>query len=99
VVVVLSTEITPELVREGYANDLVRAIQDQRKELDLAYTDRITIGVVADDPEVTTAIKEHRKFICEETLCDSLTFEPIPGAEETVLEMGTGKVQLWVKKK
>jgi isoleucyl-tRNA synthetase len=99
VVVVLSTEITPELIREGYANDLVRAIQDRRKDLQLEYTDRIIVGVIAEDPEVTKAIEEHRRFICEETLCDSLVFEPVPGAEETVIELGAGKLRLWVKKK
>lgn len=99
VVVVLSTEITPELVREGYANDLVRAIQDQRKELNLDYTDRIVIGVVADDPEVAAAIKEHQAFIAGETLCDALSATPVAGATETESELGTGKVRLWVKKK
>ncbi|WP_425614932.1 isoleucine--tRNA ligase [Anatilimnocola sp. NA78] len=99
VVVVLSTEITPELVREGYANDLVRAIQDQRKELQLDYTDRIVIGVVADDAEVTAAIKEHQAFIAGETLCDGLTFAAVPGATEAASELGAGKLQLWVKKK
>ncbi len=99
VVVVLSTEITPELVREGYANDLVRAIQDQRKELQLEYTDRIVIGVVADDPEVAAAIEEHRAFIGGETLADSLTSEPITGAIEVESDLGNGKVRLWVRKK
>ena len=88
-----------ELVREGYANDLVRAIQDQRKELDLAYTDRIVIGVVADDPEVTAAIKEHQAFIAGETLCDALSFAAIDGATEVGSELGNGNVRMWVKKK
>jgi isoleucyl-tRNA synthetase len=98
VVVVLSTEVTPELIREGYANDLVRAIQDRRKDLQLDYTDRIIVRIVAEDPEVLKAIKEHSKFICEETLCNSLTFEPIAGAEETVIELGAGKLRFWVQK-
>jgi isoleucyl-tRNA synthetase len=97
VVVVLSTEITPELVREGYANDLVRAIQDQRKELNLDYTDRITIGVVADDAEVTAAVKEHQVFITGETLGDALT-ATVDGAPVEI-ELGSGKVRLVVKKK
>jgi isoleucyl-tRNA synthetase len=97
VVVVLSTEVTPELIREGYANDLVRAIQDQRKELALDYTDRITISIVADDPEVTAAIKEHRTFIAGETLCDAIT-TTVDGTPVEI-ELGIGKVRLVVKKK
>ena len=99
VVVVLSTEITPELIGEGYANDLVRAIQDQRKELQLDYTDRIVIAVAAEDPEVTAAIQKHSKFIAGETLADSISFESIEGATEVVIDLGNGKLRLWVKKK
>lgn len=99
VVVVLSTEITPELVREGYAKDIIRAIQDQRKDQQLDYTDRIIVGMVTSDPEVRAAVEEHRQFICEETLCDSLTFERIPDAQVTSLELGTSEVQVCVKKK
>ncbi|QDU29949.1 Isoleucine--tRNA ligase [Anatilimnocola aggregata] len=97
VVVVLSTEITPELVREGYANDLVRAIQDRRKDLQLEYTARITIRVAAEDPEVSEAIQEHGEFIRNETLCDELT----EGVNEhsTEIELGAGKLQLSVKEK
>jgi isoleucyl-tRNA synthetase len=99
VVVVLSTEITPELVREGYAKDLVRAIQDQRKELNLEYTDRIVVSLKADDPEVTAAIQEHQSFICGETLCDTLSSEPLAGGNEVKTELGSGSVSIWVQKK
>ncbi|MEX1224615.1 MAG: class I tRNA ligase family protein, partial [Pirellulales bacterium] len=37
-VVVLSTEITPELLAEGMAKDFMRLVQDRRKELNLAFT-------------------------------------------------------------
>ena len=37
-VVVLATELTEALLREGLANDLIRAIQDRRKQLQLEYT-------------------------------------------------------------
>ena len=35
-VVVLATELTPELIAEGFARDFVRLIQDRRKEMDLS---------------------------------------------------------------
>ncbi|MFM8250210.1 MAG: isoleucine--tRNA ligase, partial [Planctomycetota bacterium] len=47
-VVILATQLTPQLIREGLANDLVRLIQERRKELNLAYTDRIVIGLVTE---------------------------------------------------
>ena len=51
-VVVLNTEVTDELRREGIAKDLIRTIQNQRKEIGCEYTDRIEVGIVTDDDEV-----------------------------------------------
>ena len=48
-VVVLSTELTPELVAEGTARELVHAIPAPRRDIDCQYTDRIVIGIVTDD--------------------------------------------------
>lgn len=72
-VVVLNTEVTPELQREGIAKDLIRVIQSQRKEIDCQYTDRIEVAVDASTDEVTQAIAEHGEMIREETLADTLT--------------------------
>ena len=46
-VVVLSTELNAGLIREGYAYDLVRFVQDARKQLKLDYTDTIRVGLVS----------------------------------------------------
>ena len=51
-VVVLATQLTPELIAEGLARDLVRVIQDRRKEMDLEFTDRIVVGMVAESAEL-----------------------------------------------
>ncbi|MGL4513534.1 MAG: isoleucine--tRNA ligase [Lacipirellulaceae bacterium] len=72
VVVVLSTELTPELVGEGLARDLVRAIQDRRKELGCEFTDRIKVGVETDSAELRAAVEEFRDFIAGETLADKV---------------------------
>ena len=52
VVVVLATELTPELIREGLARELVRTIQDRRKEMGCQFTDRIVVGVVTESAEL-----------------------------------------------
>ncbi|MEM7313238.1 MAG: isoleucine--tRNA ligase, partial [Planctomycetota bacterium] len=77
-VVVLATELTPELIRSGYANDLVRFIQDRRKAMDLDYTDRIDVGIETSDEEVKMAITENHDFIAGETLANSIVFERHP---------------------
>ncbi|MCA9151068.1 MAG: isoleucine--tRNA ligase, partial [Planctomycetales bacterium] len=67
-VVVLATELTDELVREGIARDLVRVIQEQRKQRNCDYTDRIKISLAAADAQVQQAINENRDYISNETL-------------------------------
>ncbi len=79
-VVVLSTELTPELVAEGLAREVVHAIQNRRKELQCEYTDRIRVAVLTDSEELRSAIQAHRDYIMQETLAVQLTDSPLPGA-------------------
>jgi isoleucyl-tRNA synthetase len=80
-VVVLATDLTPELIMEGLARDMVRIIQDQRKELGCEYTDRIEIGLVTDSEELAAAIQKFRDYIAQETLAIKIVTEPLPGVE------------------
>ena len=65
--VVLDTEVTEDLAREGLARDLVRAVQGARKEAGLDITDRISLTVVGDD-DVWQAATEHQRLVMDETL-------------------------------
>ncbi len=89
-VVVLNTEVTDALRREGTAKDLIRVIQNRRKEIDCQYIDRIEVGVESDDDQVIAAIEEHRDMICKETLADLLSVEAIVGVD--AVETDQGKV-------
>ena len=73
-VVVLSTELTPELIREGMSRDVVRLIQDRRKEMQLEFTDRIKIQVCTSSDDLKAAIEENRDYVTGETLATSLEF-------------------------
>jgi isoleucyl-tRNA synthetase len=68
VVVVLSTELTPELIRAGYARDINRLVQDRRREMDLQRTDRIHVSLYSDVPEVEKAVNENIDYLKRETL-------------------------------
>jgi isoleucyl-tRNA synthetase len=70
-VVALDTTVTAELEREGVARDLVRAIQQARRDADLHVSDRIDVVVTA-STEVAEAADVHRGLITGETLADSL---------------------------
>jgi isoleucyl-tRNA synthetase len=80
-VVVLATELTPELVAEGLARDVVRLIQDQRKEIACQYTDRIELGLVTQSAELSAAIAKFREYLAQETLANKVVDQPISGVE------------------
>ena len=87
-VVVLNTEVTEDLRREGIAKDLIRAIQSQRKEIECDYTDRIEVGVVTPDADTLLAIESHREMICQETLARRLVIETLPNVNAVEIENG-----------
>ncbi len=66
-VVVLDTEITPELVQEGLANDALRFIQDSRKSAGLDVSDRIKM-VYSGDDEIVAAVAAHEHRIKNDAL-------------------------------
>ena len=80
-VVVLSTEITPELRLEGLARELVHEIQACRAEEDLPYEARIRLFVETDpaaSAELLSAIEATRDYILGETLGAELLVNTAP---------------------
>ncbi len=70
--VAIETTISPALKAEGLARELVRRIQDFRKQADFDIADRIIIHYQS-SPELAKAIEEHQAYIKEETLALELT--------------------------
>jgi isoleucyl-tRNA synthetase len=85
-VVVLSTEITLQLKQEGLVRELVHAIQNIRKERNLAYDARIDVAVWTEDTELLEVIKSYNDAISAEVLAKSLelTENPDDAAEHTI---------------
>ena len=71
-VVVLSTELTRELIREGFARDIIRVLQEQRKKQECDFTDRIRVHVGTRSAELAQAIAENQRYIMGETLAVAL---------------------------
>ena len=63
----MDTKITDALKKEGYARDLVRGIQNLRKESGFAVTDRIRL-TVSGDARLHGAFEDYKDFIANETL-------------------------------
>ena len=72
ITIALETELTPELIREGFARELVSKVQNLRKEMDLDVSDRIVITLVCDNPEVLAAAEAFKAVIAGETEADAL---------------------------
>jgi isoleucyl-tRNA synthetase len=67
----LQTELTPELAAEGLAREVVRRVQELRKQQDLQIDDHIVLRLAASQ-ELRQAIEDYRTYIMNETLADSL---------------------------
>jgi len=65
--VVLDTTVTPELAAEGLARDVIRAVQQARRDAGLDVSDRISLTISGDD-EVWAATVAYEKLIMMETL-------------------------------
>lgn len=64
---ILDTTLTPELIKEGLARELVSKVQQMRKQNDYEMMDNINIYFSADE-DVAAAIDEYRDYIMKETL-------------------------------
>ncbi|MCR5437303.1 MAG: isoleucine--tRNA ligase [Treponema sp.] len=78
----LDSKITDELRKEGYVRDLVRGIQNLRKESGLEVTDRINL-FVSGDSELESAFVMFEDFVTNETLASKAEWvSSLSGATE-----------------
>ncbi len=94
--VALDTSVTPELAAEGTARDVVRIVQQARREAGLAVSDRIKLTLGADGT-VAAAVRAHAEFLAGETL--ALDVAVLPAADvdapaQAVADGGSVKVMV-----
>ena len=63
----LDTSLTEELIREGIAREMIRTVQESRKQAGLEVSDRIVLGV-SGSAGVEAALDEFRDYLMSETL-------------------------------
>jgi isoleucyl-tRNA synthetase len=97
-VVVLSTELTDELVAEGHVRDLVHSIQNQRRDTGCEYTDRIELGIVTESAALRQAITAFAEYVQSETLCVKIVFEALPGVDPVEVKLAGETVQIYLKR-
>ena len=79
-VVELDVGLDDELVAEGRARDVVRLVQQARKDAGLDVADRITARIGA-DPEVVGALEAHREWIASQVLATELDLDVDPSGD------------------
>lgn len=67
--ILLDLDITKELYEEGIARDLVRFIQQARKDANFAISDRIFLEIIG-EPNFMLIVQQHSQFILEQTLSE-----------------------------
>src|SRR2546427_12004997 len=83
--VYLALRVTPELQAEAYARELIRRIQQMRKDLDLDVDDFIAT-VIKTDKEFASSLDSQKAFIARATRSRSLTVADKPAESELVVE-------------
>jgi isoleucyl-tRNA synthetase len=71
--VVLDTRVSEDLAAEGVARDVVRAVQQARRDAGLQVSDRISVTLLADG-NVGDAVRTHEQFLRSETLADDVSY-------------------------
>lgn len=82
--ILLDTNLSDELILEGYAREIVSKIQQERKAMDLDVADRIKVSYECDD-EFAKAVELHGEYIAVETLADSILRTELPDGEAEML--------------
>jgi isoleucyl-tRNA synthetase len=98
--VALDVCVTDELAAEGMARDVVRHVQEQRKEAGLEMEDRIALYLDTDSEKLRQAIETHLKYIAGETLVIEWSAQPLtgPGVHRATVKVDGQPLTIELKK-
>src|SRR5262249_51792512 len=81
--VLVDARITDELKREGMARDVVRQVQELRKQSALEMEDRIALHLHTESDALRQAIATHKAYIDAENLTARWSYQPSDGQAHT----------------
>jgi isoleucyl-tRNA synthetase len=84
--VMIDARLTPELKAEGLARDVVRLVQDARKDAGLDVSDKIELYLGADADPLKAAIAAHRDYLAGEVQAVRWSNAPLNGDAYTPAE-------------
>ena len=94
-IVAVNTQIDEKLAREGLMRELLRKLQELRKEVGLDISDRITLQYSTDSDKLAEVFKEWSAYIMDELLCEH--FSSVVSAEKTLDVLGS-KISVTIQK-
>jgi isoleucyl-tRNA synthetase len=80
--IILDTKISEKLKQEGLAKDIVRAIQQLRKEADLVWDQKIIVKYETHTEEILESLKQFKDYVKNETLCLDISSDRLNNGKE-----------------
>ncbi len=98
--VALDVALTPELVQEGIAREVVSRIQNLRKESGFEVTDRIDTVLYSDSEQLASSMAAFGKYVAAQTLSRTLEIKPLAQAPAQAAEQewAEGSLKIIVKR-
>ncbi|MCH7859601.1 MAG: isoleucine--tRNA ligase, partial [Candidatus Marinimicrobia bacterium] len=97
VVVGINTELTEDLIHEGTVRDLIRQVQNMRKEADLKVEDRIVVGV-SGDGHVAKSLDQFQDYFLAEVLGTGLFPDLDQPEHQKVVNLNGTKVSIHISR-
>ena len=81
ITVVLDTNLTPELIEEGFVREIISKIQTMRKDNDYDVMDKITFSLKGND-KIKEIVQKNEDMIKNETLTEKVVYDEVLGDEK-----------------
>jgi len=101
IIVSIDLTETEELILEGHGREIIRHIQNLRKEADYCLSDRIEVRVITDSDALRKTVNQFGVMIASETLCTDLQLDgSLDGVEkESEVNFEDMDLKIQIKKK
>ncbi len=92
----MNLNITPALRREGLMREVIRLVQNARKQAELSVDDRIDLSLLTNDKDLKEAIQQYEQTIKTETLATNLSISEITD-DHKKLSIGGAEIAILIK--
>ncbi len=96
--VALDTDLTQELEQEGQVRDVVRALQNMRKDIGLEVTDRISIHFCELSDSLRAAIERFESYVSGETLATTVHYQDHVTEDARSMSVGAQTISVVITK-